>query len=128
MKYLLDTHSLLWWLNEDPHLSVHARDLISDPANNVFVSAASAWEIATKFAKGRLPTASVLIPDFHELLLKERFTELSINSRHMLRSAALPGEHKDPFDRILAAQAIIENMILISLDREISGFGVTTAW
>ncbi|MET0171689.1 MAG: type II toxin-antitoxin system VapC family toxin [Agrobacterium vaccinii] len=128
MKYLLDTHALLWWLSDDPQLSQEARAIIANPQNEIYVSAASAWEIATKFSKGHLPTASLLLPDFSGVLHQEGFSELIINSAHMVRSAILPGEHRDPFDRILAAQAIIENMALISLDGKIPSLGVMTRW
>ncbi|SCX02396.1 PIN domain protein [Agrobacterium sp. DSM 25558] len=128
MKYLLDTHTLLWWLSDDEQLSVQARSIVADAENEIYVSAASAWEIATKFAKGRLPTASLILPDFAGVIQQEGFIELPINSAHMVRSAMLPGEHRDPFDRILAAQAIIENMALISIDEKMPSLGVLTRW
>jgi PIN domain nuclease of toxin-antitoxin system len=128
MKYLLDTHALLWWLADDPQLSETARDAIRSPDNDIYVSAASAWEIATKFAKGRLPSASLLLPDFRSVIEEEGFVELSISSDHMVRSAFLSGEHRDPFDRILAAQSIIEDMALISIDPQIQPLGVSTHW
>ncbi|MFK3778452.1 type II toxin-antitoxin system VapC family toxin [Agrobacterium sp. NPDC089420] len=128
MKYLLDTHALLWWLSDHEQLSLHAREIIGDPENDIYVSAASAWEIATKFARGRLPDASVILPDFSGVIAQERFIELPINSAHMVRSAMLPGLHRDPFDRILAAQSILENMALISIDEKIAPLGVMTRW
>lgn len=128
MKYLLDTHALLWWLNDHERLSSNAREIIADPENDIYVSAASAWEIATKFARGRLPGASVILPDFAGVIEQERFLELPINSAHMVRSAMLPSEHRDPFDRILAAQSILENMALISIDEKIPPLGVMTRW
>jgi PIN domain nuclease of toxin-antitoxin system len=128
MKYLLDTHSLLWWLNDDQQLSKVARDIIGSTDNDIYVSAASAWEIATKFAKGRLPTASLILPDFQGVVHEEGFKELQISSEHMVRSAFLPGAHRDPFDRILAAQSIAENMVLISIDQQIPSLGVTVLW
>lgn len=128
MKYLLDTHTLLWWLDGDKQLSATARDIISDTENAIYVSAVSAWEIATKFAKGRLANGSLVLPDFSGITQQEGFLELPINSAHMVRSAMLPGEHRDPFDRILAAQAIIENMALISIDEKIPSLGILTRW
>lgn len=128
MKYLLDTHTLLWWLNDHERLSPNAREIIGDPANEIYVSAASAWEIATKFARGRLPTASVILPDFEGVIEQDQFLELAINSAHMVRSAMLPGDHRDPFDRIPAAQSILENMALISIDEKIPSLGVMTRW
>ncbi|WP_244554086.1 type II toxin-antitoxin system VapC family toxin [Agrobacterium sp. DSM 25558] len=124
----MDTHTLLWWLSDDEQLSVQARSIVADAENEIYVSAASAWEIATKFAKGRLPTASLILPDFAGVIQQEGFIELPINSAHMVRSAMLPGEHRDPFDRILAAQAIIENMALISIDEKMPSLGVLTRW
>ncbi|MCZ7485346.1 MULTISPECIES: type II toxin-antitoxin system VapC family toxin [Rhizobium/Agrobacterium group] len=128
MKYLLDTHALLWWLSDDEQLSADARDIIGDLNNDIYVSAASAWEISTKFARGRLPGASLMLPDFAGVILQEGFLELPINSAHMVRSAMLPGDHRDPFDRILAAQSILENMALISIDEKIPSLGVMTRW
>ena len=128
MKYLLDTHALLWWLSDHEQLSSNARETIADPENDIYVSAASAWEIATKFARGRLPGASVILPDFAGVIEQEQFLELPINSAHMVRSAMLPGDHRDPFDRILAAQSILENMALISVDEKIPPLGVMTRW
>ena len=128
MKYLLDIHALLWWLSDHEQLSSNARETIADPENDIYVSAASAWEIATKFARGRLPGASVIPPDFAGVIEQEQFLELPINSAHMVRSAMLPGDHRDPFDRILAAQSILENMALISVDEKIPPLGVMTRW
>jgi PIN domain nuclease of toxin-antitoxin system len=128
MKYLLDTHTLLWWLNGDKGLSLTARQLIEDNQNIIYVSAASAWEIAPKFMKGKLPSAKILLPNFSAIIVAEGLAELSITSAHMVRSALLPSDHRDPFDRILAAQAIIEDMALISLDDKMPALGVLTRW
>ncbi len=103
MKYLLDTHTLLCWFSDHERLSSNAREIIGDPGNDIYVSAASAWEIATKFARGRLPSASLILPDFASVIEQEQFLELAVNSAHMVRSAMLPGDHRDPFDRILGA-------------------------
>jgi PIN domain nuclease of toxin-antitoxin system len=116
------------WLNDDPQLSAIARGPVSASDNEIYVSAASAWEIATKYAKGRLPTATVILPDFSAVIQQEDFLELPITSTHMVRSALLPGDHRDPFDRILAAQSIIENMAMITIDREMLSLGVLTRW
>jgi PIN domain nuclease of toxin-antitoxin system len=128
MRCLLDTHVLLWWLTEDKALSQTSLELIGDPENAIFVSAASAWEIAVKFAKGKLPQARLLLADFSSLLAEEGFVDLPITCAQMIGSTRLPGDHKDPFDRILAAQAILENMTLISIDPEMSSLGATTRW
>ncbi|MGR9168785.1 type II toxin-antitoxin system VapC family toxin [Rhizobium sp. KDH_Rht_773_N] len=128
MRFLLDTHAFLWWLIDDPKLPENIRDLLADPANEIYVSAASAWEIATKHRKGKLPTGEVVLPDFRGVVLDNGFDELAITSAHMVTSAMLPGTHNDPFDRILAAQAIIENIALITIDSQIETLGVLTRW
>jgi PIN domain nuclease of toxin-antitoxin system len=128
MRYLLDTHALIWWLNDDIRLSTTARELIARPENDVHVSAASAWEIATKHRKGKLPMAINLLPDFSAVVDENGFLELPITSAHMVRSALLDNEHKDPFDRILAARSIMEGMALISLDEKMPALGVMTRW
>ncbi|WP_206666256.1 type II toxin-antitoxin system VapC family toxin [Agrobacterium tumefaciens] len=91
MKYPLDIHALLWWLSDDEQLSADVRDIISDLDTDIHVSAAPAWEIATKFARGRLPGASFILPDFVGVIRREGFQELPISSAHMVRSAMLPG-------------------------------------
>lgn len=128
MRYLLDTHVLIWWLNDDGHLSSSARELIQDPETDIYVSAASAWEIATKLKKGKLPMAVNVLPDFSAVVEDNGFLDLPITSDHMVRSVLLEGGHNDPFDRILAAQSILEGMALITIDREISSFGIMTRW
>jgi len=128
MRVLLDTHALLWWLADDPNLSSVARQVIAEVDNTIFVSAASAWEIATKFAKGKLPTAAAIIPNLAQIVAEEGFIHLPITFDHMIRSAFLPGDHRDPFDRILAAQGLIEDMVLISTDEKMRGLGVSVSW
>jgi PIN domain nuclease of toxin-antitoxin system len=128
VRYLLDTHALLWWLNGHADLSLPARSIIEDRQNTIYVSAASAWEIAIKFRKGKLPSAAAILPDFVAILRDEGFVELPITSAHSVRSALLPGEHWDPFDRIIAAQAMIEDLALISRDDKMPSLGVVTHW
>lgn len=128
MKYLLDTHTFIWWLNDDRHLSTTARELIQHPETDIHVSSASAWEIATKLKKGQLPMAINVLPDFSVVVEENGFINLPITSDHMVRSVLLDGEHKDPFDRILAAQSILEGMALISIDRKMPSLGVLTRW
>jgi PIN domain nuclease of toxin-antitoxin system len=108
MRLLLDTHTLLWWMTDDPHLSKLAQVLVADKANVSIVSAVSAWEIATKVRLGRLPMATVLVRDFVHDLARERIEILSISAEHGIRAGGLPGPHKDPFDRMLIAQALSE--------------------
>lgn len=128
MRVLSDTHALLWWLSDDANLSDIARQTIADPGNTVFVSAASPWEIATKFAKGKLPTAETIIPNLSQIVAEEGFLPLPITIDHMIRSAFLPGEHRDPFDRILAAQSLIDDLVLLSIDEKLPELGSRVVW
>ncbi len=127
MKVLLDTHVLLWWLEGGSQLSRRARNLIRNRVTVVFVSAASAWEIAIKSASGRLQAAQ-LVADFEKELQEEGFSELPIFSRHALRAGLLKSPHKDPFDRMLAAQAEAEDLPIISKDKSFDEFGVRRIW
>jgi PIN domain nuclease of toxin-antitoxin system len=128
MRLLLDTHALLWWLADDPSLSAPARKLIGRPNNTVLVSAASAWEIGTKVRLGKLPGADDLAADFAGFLVRERFEQLPISVEHAIRAGLLPGPHKDPFDRMLAAQAQTENLPLVSNDVVFDTYNVRRLW
>jgi PIN domain nuclease of toxin-antitoxin system len=128
MRLLLDTHALLWWLSDDPALSQVARKLIARANNTVLVSAASAWEIATKFRLGKLPDAADLVADFPGYLARERFEGLPISVEHSARAGLLPGPHKDPFDRMLIAQAQAENIPVVSNDSAFDGYSVRRLW
>ena len=128
MRALLDTHALLWWLADDPALSAPALRLISDPANTMLVSAASAWEVATKVRIGRLPTAVQLVADFEGWLKRERFDPLGVSVDHAIRAGQLPGPHKDPFDRMLIAQALAENVPLVSDETIFDSYAVRRVW
>jgi len=102
---LLDMHTLLWWLSDDPALTTAARKIMADTNNAIFVSAASAWEIAIKVRTGKLPTAVELTSDFDGYLSREGFQILQITGQHAIRAGLLPGPHKDPFYRMLIAQS-----------------------
>jgi len=128
LRCLLDTHTLIWWMITDPHLSKLARALIKDHDNISLVSAVSAWEIATKFRLGRLPVAEDLIRNFVEELKRERFEVLAVTAEHGIRAGLLPGPHQDPFDRMLIAQALSENVPIVSNDRALDGYGVKRLW
>lgn len=128
MKLLLDTHTLMWWWGDDPLLSVNARKAISNESNTVLVSAASAWEIAIKHRIGKLPEGSDALGRFSELVAADGFTHLQINYLHAIRSGGLAVNHKDPFDRMLAAQADIENATLVSLDPVFKTFRTKVLW
>src|ERR1700741_3840489 len=105
MRALLDTHALLWCLPDDPALSRPARSFIAETKNSAIVSAASAWEIATKVRLGKLSSAAELAADFAGYMEREGFESIAISHDHAIRAGLLPGPHKDPFDRMLVAQA-----------------------
>jgi PIN domain nuclease of toxin-antitoxin system len=128
MRLLLDTHTLLWWLSENASLPVSARKIIANKNNDVLVSAASAWEIATKVRLGKLPVAIDLAHDFSAYRERERFDTLGVSVEHGIRAGLLPGPHKDPFDRMLIAQALAENLAIVSNDVVFDGYGVKRAW
>lgn len=128
MKYLLDTHTLLWWWTDDPQLSNRAREIITDEQNAIFVSAASAWEIATKFRLGKLPQAEGAMERFNELIQADGFEHLVMTYLHAMKSGTYHQAHRDPFDRMLAAQSEIENLPIISRDSALSAFNVSLVW
>jgi PIN domain nuclease of toxin-antitoxin system len=127
-RLLLDTHTLIWWLAGDPELPESARALIADESNAVHVSAASAWEISTKVRIGKLPSAASLVHTLHEQLARQGFSETDITTDHAVRAGSLPGPHRDPVDRMLAAQAQAENFVVVSNDPIFDRFGVVRAW
>jgi PIN domain nuclease of toxin-antitoxin system len=127
VKVLLDTPVLLWWLDGESKLSRRARRAIQNQETTVLVSAASAWEIAIKTKAGKLD-AGPLVANFHNELVQEGFSELPISSDHAIRAGLLEGPHKDPFDRMLAAQAQAENLAVISKDSFFDAFGVRRIW
>lgn len=128
MRVLLDTHALLWAASRFDLLSNRARRLIQSQRNEIFVSAASAWEIATKYRLGKLPGARALVDDFVPAIESAGYLSLPITIEHALRAGRLTANHKDPFDRMLAAQAIHENLALISNDEQLDIFGVRREW
>lgn len=128
MRLLLDTHTLLWWLADDPALSAAARRLIGARNNSILVSAASAWEIGTKVRLGKLPGAEELATDFRGRLARERFEPLPISVEHGIRAGLLPGPHRDPFDRMLAAQSQAENLAIVSNDPVFDSYSVRRLW
>lgn len=126
--YLLDTHVLLWWLFDDPKLSDTARDIIRAPDSIIIVSSASGWEIATKSRLGKLPHAGDIMDDLPSLLQKARIEVLSITMAHALAAGALPGPHRDPFDRMLIAQGQIEQLPIVTSDRIFKTYPVKLIW
>ncbi len=128
MKLLLDTHALIWWLAGNAALSRPAREAISDAANDVLVSAASAMEVATKFRLGKLDGAALLAREFKAVIASQGFGELPISIRHARMAGEMAIDHRDPFDRFLIAQAQAEDMPLVSNEAVFDGFGVRRVW
>jgi len=125
VNIFLDTHALLWWLADDPKLSAVARDVIGNPANQVFVSAVSGWEISIKQSLGKLNVdkATLLTEVEHN-----GFMRLPVSFQHGLAAGDLPSHHRDPFDRMLIAQAQCEGLHLISVDRCFAAYDVNLIW
>jgi PIN domain nuclease of toxin-antitoxin system len=128
LRLLLDTHTLLWWLIKNPSLSPRAQGLLEDKEHTIFVSAVSAWEMATKVRLGRLDVAAEVVQNFFWYIERERFQAIPVNVEHGIRAGLLPGPHKDPFDRMLIAQAIAENIPIVSNDRALDGYGINRLW
>lgn len=128
MNVLLDTHAFLWWIADDARLSQPARDAISDPENEILVSAASAWEIAIKAGIGRLTLPAPAKRFVPRQVQRNGFGSLPIQLEHALAVEDLPKHHKDPFDRILVAQARAEKLTLITDDPLIQRYKVQTLW
>jgi PIN domain nuclease of toxin-antitoxin system len=125
---LLDTHAFLWALLEPRKLSVAVRDLLRNPETVVRVSSATAWEISLKHRLGKLPGAAAVVSGYASHLRRFRAEELVIASTHALLAGSYPQAHRDPFDRILAAQAALEMIPLVTNDRAFEDFPVTTIW
>ena len=128
MQVLLDTHTFLWWIEDDPQLSTLVRETIEDGDNEVFFSAASGWEIAIKSQIGKLRVADNLEQFIAAELHSNNFTVLPIQLSHTLRVATLPLLHRDPFDRVLVAQSGLEQIPLLTIDPLISQYAVQTIW
>ena len=128
LRILLDTHALIWWLGDDVMLSRAAREAIESSDNEVLVSAASAMEVVTKHRLGKLPAAAVLAQDFAAIVRGEDFTALSISIPHAVLAGGLRIAHKDPFDRFLIAQSLIESVPLVSNEQIFDGFGIARLW
>ncbi|HXL09247.1 MAG TPA: type II toxin-antitoxin system VapC family toxin [Candidatus Bathyarchaeia archaeon] len=121
MRLLLDTHVLLWWLSDDRKLAKNARDIIANSNNDVLVSSASVWEVAIKAALGRL---EVELDDLEDAIVRNGFRPLPIGFRHAVTVGRLPAVHRDPFDRMLVAQASVEELRLVSHDRVFERYGL----
>ncbi len=128
MRLLLDTHAFFWWLSGSRRLSLPARQAIGDEDNEVLISAASAWEISTKHRIGKLPDAEALALDIPGAIAGQNFEELPITVEHAARAGSLPGPHRDPFDRMLIAQALSGNLVLVSIESLFDRYGVRRLW
>jgi PIN domain nuclease of toxin-antitoxin system len=124
MRLLLDTNAFLWWRAASPRLPDGVRDQIGDPANNIIVSIVSCWEIAIKRGIGKLR----FLEDFETVMAEEEFNLLGIEYSHLRSLADLPLHHRDPFDRLLIAQSIAENLPVATDDKVFARYSVTTCW
>ena len=122
MRLLLDTHVLLWWLSDDRKLATSGRQIIANPNNDVFVSSASVWEISIKTALGRL---EIELEALENAIARNGFRSLPIGFRHALTAGRLPAVHRDPFDRMLVAQASVEELRIVSHDRVFERYGLS---
>jgi PIN domain nuclease of toxin-antitoxin system len=125
---LLDSHALFWWTTDDPRLSRRAHAAIDNDDEEVLVSAVAAWEVTSKVRAGRWPEASLLAERFFQILTHYGFRPLPITLEHAHLAGSLPGPHRDPFDRLLAAQSRIENVPLVTADAAFGTFGTAILW
>jgi PIN domain nuclease of toxin-antitoxin system len=128
MKVMLDTHCLLWWAMDDANLSSQVKNIISDPEVDVFISTASVWEICIKYRKGKLDLPKEPEKIIKDLVEESGFQCIPIHNRHCYQETQLPMIHGDPFDRMIIAQSLVENLTLLSKDQEIREYPVTTIW
>ena len=127
-RLLLDTHAVLFWWSGSAELSPVAREAISDERAEILVSAASCWEISTKFRIGKLAFAGDPAVKVPQLMAQHGFDMLVVRADHALRAGALAGARKDPFDRLIAAQALIDDLTVVTRDRQIADFGCKVLW
>ena len=128
MRVLLDTHTVLWATLSPSSLSRKASAIIADERNVILVSAASAWEIATKVGLGKLPGAEMLEREFLEIMNRAGYTLLPIDVESARRAGRLIGEHRDPFDRMIASQALANDIPILSTDSRLDAFGARRIW
>ena len=128
MRVLLDTHAFVWWLEGSPRLSRRARSVLEREGNEIFVSAATAWELTTKARLGRLPFASEVAADVFGAIVGQGFHPLDITTVHAQRAGWLPGHHADPWDRMLIAQAQAEGLAVVSNETRFDEYGITRVW
>ena len=128
VRLLLDTHAFVWWLAGDVSLSESARAAVLEEGNAIFVSAASTWEIATKHRSGKLPGVNAIASDLTGAIESQGFLGLPITIRHGQIAGALPGPLRDPFDRMLIAQSMSEDLVLVSNERGFDAYSVQRLW
>ncbi len=128
MNYLLDTHTFLWWIDNDTRLSKTAREVIVNPDNEIVISVISTWEIIIKYSLGKIELSESPKDYIEEMLAVNEFTVLPIKLAHTFKIAELPNHHKDPFDRLLIAQSQIEQIPIVTLDKQIIKYPVQTIW
>lgn len=128
MHLLLDTHALIWWMSRNDSLTRTARMAVLDKKNTVVVSAVSAWEMATKVRLKRLPLDADVLRDFSDYLIHANFRELPVTAEHGIRAGFLPEPLRDPFDRMLIAQAQAESLFIVSNEEIFDRYGVTRIW
>jgi len=128
VSLLLDTHALLWWFTDDPRLPAEVRDTIADETRPIYVSAVSALEIAVKHRLGKLDGAADAVSRFDELVAADGFQHLPITHFHCLKAGGYAVTHRDPFDRLLAAQSALEALTLVTRDPALAQFGIQTFW
>ena len=127
MRLLLDTHALIWWLFDDALLPPEAREVLAGPDHELWVSSASIWELSIKHKSGKLPQVAPILSE-PSFLTAQGFQELAISWAHATRAGSLPLHHKDPFDRLLVAQALTESLSIISADSALDPYGVARLW
>jgi PIN domain nuclease of toxin-antitoxin system len=128
MQLLIDTHALIWWWSNDDRLPAGMRELIESDEVVVYVSSISALEIAIKVRIGQLPQMNEHVHQFHEGVREDGFHHLFVRDDHSLRAGLLPGPHRDPFDRVIAAQGLTEQLPVMTRDPQFAAFGCRTLW
>jgi PIN domain nuclease of toxin-antitoxin system len=128
MRLLLDTHTLYWWHRGDPALSASAQAAIGDSQNEKYVSAITAWEFVTKFRSGKQPAFAAIADNVEAVIISHGFIQLPITMRHARAATHLPSHHKDPMDRFLIGQAIVEDMTIVTVDGAFASYSAKLLW
>jgi PIN domain nuclease of toxin-antitoxin system len=128
VRIILDTHAFIWWITDSARLSSRAREVVADPRNALVWSAASSWEIAIKSSLGRIDMPEPIGAFLAEQLRLQRVDPLPVEHSHAWRVAEQPFHHRDPFDRLLVAQALVEDLPILSADGQLKAYGVETIW